>query len=84
MRTKTGQVVSTKMDNTVVIRVDRYEAHPIYKKKRRISQKFYAHDTEGKVKEGDTITIYESKPLSKLKRWTTEKPTKASNDKPTE
>ena len=75
MRTKKGTVVSTKMDKTVVVNVNTYKMHPKYKKRYRVSKKFYAHDAEKQYKEGDTITIYESKPLSKLKRWTVTPPT---------
>lgn len=70
MRTKTGTVVSAKMKNTLVVRVDSMRAHPKYKKLVRSSKKFYADDPEGKFKEGDKVTIYETRPLSKLKRWT--------------
>lgn len=74
MRTKTGIVVSAKMKNTLVVRVDSMRAHPKYKKLVRSSKKFYADDPEGKFKEGDKITIYETRPLSKLKRWTVIQP----------
>ncbi|MBD3328074.1 30S ribosomal protein S17 [Candidatus Peregrinibacteria bacterium] len=74
MRTKKGIVTSNKMDQTVVVTVHRYQNHPKYKKRYRISKKFYAHDPENKYQIGDEITIYESTPLSKLKRWTTVKP----------
>lgn len=70
MRTKTGTVVSSKMDKTIVVRVDSKKAHPKYKKLVSSSKKFYAHDPEKKFKEGDEVTIYEARPLSKLKRWT--------------
>ena len=70
MRTKTGIVTSTKMNKTVIVTVHSYKSHPKYKKRYRVSKKFYAHDPDGKVKEGDKITIYETKPISKLKRWT--------------
>lgn len=70
MRTKTGIVVSAKMDKTIVVKVDSRKAHPKYKKFVRSSKKFYAHDPEKKYRKGDTVTIYESRPLSKLKRWT--------------
>lgn len=77
MQTKTGIVVSAKMKNTLVVRVDSKKAHPLYKKLVRTSKKFYAHDQESKFKEGDEVTIYETRPLSKLKRWTvTPPPTK--------
>lgn len=63
------------MDKTVVVRVISQKTHPKYKKKLNISKKFYAHNPEGNVvKEGDKITIYETRPMSKLKRWTTVKP----------
>ncbi|MBI2638931.1 30S ribosomal protein S17 [Candidatus Peregrinibacteria bacterium] len=78
MRTKTGIVVSNKMKNTVVVRVEFKKAHQKYKKLMRVSKKFYADDPENKYKEGDSITIYETRPLSKLKRWTVTEPTKSS------
>lgn len=70
MRTKTGIVTSSKMQKTIVVKVDSQRTHPKYKKLMRVSKKFYAHDPDNKFKEGDTVTIYESRPLSKLKRWT--------------
>lgn len=74
MRTKTGTVVSDKMDKTIVVKVDSYKTHAKYKKKFRVSKKYYAHDPGKKFKTGDTVTIYETRPLSKLKRWTVEQP----------
>lgn len=76
MRTKTGTVTSDKMDKTVVVTVHTYESHPIYKKRFRKTRKFYAQDPENKFKIGDEVTIYETKPISKLKRWTVVKPEK--------
>lgn len=70
MRTKTGVIVSSKMNKTLVVRVDTKRSHPKYKKLVRTSKKFYAHDPDGKYREGDKVTIYECRPLSKLKRWT--------------
>lgn len=70
MRTKIGIVVSNKMKNTAVVRVEFKKAHAKYKKLMRVSKKFYAENPENKYKEGDTVTIYETRPLSKLKRWT--------------
>ena len=70
MRTKTGIVSSTKMAKTVVITVNSYKNHPKYKKRYRVSRKFYAHtDTPESFNVGDEITIAETKPISKLKRW---------------
>lgn len=74
MRTKKGIVTGSKMDKTIVVTVHTYKIHPKYKKKYRVSGKFYAHDPENKHQEGDSVTIYETRPLSKLKRWTVEKP----------
>ncbi|MDR0484121.1 MAG: 30S ribosomal protein S17 [Alphaproteobacteria bacterium] len=64
-----GVVVSDKMDKTVVVRVERYIQHPIYKKFMKRSKKFMAHDETNSFKEGDTVKILESKPLSKNKKW---------------
>lgn len=69
MRTKTWVVVSTKMDKTIVVRVDAYKTHSKYKKRFKVSSKFYAHDEKALAKEGDLVTIVETRPLSKLKRW---------------
>ncbi len=69
MRTITGTVVSTKMDKTVVVSVDSYKSHEKYHKKYKVTKKFYAHDESNACKEGDIVTITESRPLSKLKRW---------------
>lgn len=74
MRTKTGTVVSAKGDKTIVVQVDTYEAHAKYKKRYRVSTKFHAHDPENHYKEGENVTVYETRPLSKLKRWTVIKP----------
>lgn len=80
MRTKSGTVTSNKMKDTVVVTVHTYKRHPKYKKRYRISKKFYAHDPGNQLNEGDTITIYESTPLSKLKRWTTIEPEMKKED----
>ncbi len=70
MRTRTGTVTSTKMDKTVVVTLDTHQRHPKYKKSFKISKKYYAHDELNTCKEGDIVTIVESRPLSRLKRWT--------------
>jgi small subunit ribosomal protein S17 len=70
MRTITGTVVSNKMDKTVVISVDSYKSHAKYHKKYKVTKKFYAHDEANTCNIGDVITINESRPLSRLKRWT--------------
>ncbi len=69
-RSKTGRVVSDKMDKTVVVSVERLRRHPIYKRVVRLSSKFKAHDAENSAHVGDTVRIEESRPLSREKRWT--------------
>ncbi len=65
-----GEVVSNKMTKTIVVRVQRRFPHPQYKKVVTSYKKFYAHDENAVAKIGDTVCIEESRPLSKLKRWT--------------
>ncbi|MCK4312812.1 MAG: 30S ribosomal protein S17 [Candidatus Cloacimonetes bacterium] len=67
--TKTGVVVSDKMDKTIVVRVERQFKHPLYKKIIRRHKKFKAHDEKSECKIGDLVQIQESKPISKHKRW---------------
>lgn len=69
MRTITGTVISNKMDKTIVVSVDSYKSHPKYHKKYKVTKKFYAHDENNTCNIGDTVTISESRPLSRLKRW---------------
>jgi small subunit ribosomal protein S17 len=69
MRTKKGVVTSTKMDKTIVVSVETYKSDPKYKKRYKVTRKFYAHDENNTCKEGDVVTIKETRPLSKLKRW---------------
>lgn len=63
-------VVSNKMEKSLVVVVERVKIHPIYKKRFVVRSKFYAHDELNQAKTGDTVKIRETKPLSKLKRWT--------------
>lgn len=74
IRTKKGTVVSDKMDKTVVVEVKAYKSHPLYKKNYLTTKKFKAHDPENQYKIGDEITIYETRPLSKTKKWTVVSP----------
>src|SRR5262252_2747262 len=67
---KVGQVVSTKMKKTIVVEVSRRVPHPLYKRIIGKRKKFYAHDEQGTARMGDVVRIVESRPLSKLKRWT--------------
>ena len=66
---KLGQVVSNKMDKTVVVAVESYRPHPIYKKAVRRIKKFKAHDEQNTCHIGDMVKIEETRPLSKEKRW---------------
>jgi small subunit ribosomal protein S17 len=67
---KVGNVVSTKMHKTIVVQVEVRKTHPKYKRVIKLSKKFYAHDEENTARVGDVVRIRESRPLSKLKRWT--------------
>jgi len=64
-----GCVVSDKMDKTITVRVDRIAHHPVYNKLMRQATKFKVHDEKNAAKEGDTVRIEETRPLSKTKRW---------------
>jgi len=66
---KVGEVVSTKMQKTIVVEVSRRVPHPLYTRIIGKRKKFYAHDEEGTAKLGDVVRIVECRPLSKLKRW---------------
>ena len=67
---KIGEVVSNKMSKTIVVVVTRRVQHPLYKRIVTKRKKFYAHDEQGQAQVGDIVRITESRPLSKLKRWT--------------
>ncbi len=67
---KIGEVVSTKMQKTIVVVVARRVPHPLYKRIVTKRKKFYAHDEKGDAKLGDVVRIVECRPLSRLKRWT--------------
>jgi len=68
-RVLTGVVVSDANDKTVIVRVDRRVRHPIYKKTIQRSKKYAAHDEKNQFKIGDKVSIIESAPISKTKRW---------------
>jgi small subunit ribosomal protein S17 len=68
--TKTGQVVSTKMNKTIVVEVSMRKSHALYRRVISKSRKFYAHDENNTARVGDYVEIEESRPISKLKRWT--------------
>lgn len=69
-KTRIGVVVSDKMTKTIAIDVVRRVPHPRYKKIIKRTKRLYAHDEEGLAKVGDKVRIMETRPLSKLKRWT--------------
>lgn len=68
-KTRMGVVVSDSPDKTVVVRVDRRFAHPLYGKSITGSKKYHAHDENNDYRVGDVVRIQETRPLSKLKRW---------------
>jgi small subunit ribosomal protein S17 len=68
-RALVGQVVSTKMDKTIAVRIERRVEHPIYKKYMRRYTKLLVHDENNECKEGDKVAIEECRPLSKNKAW---------------
>lgn len=68
-KTRTGEVVSNKMDKTITITVQRKLRHPIYGKFVKKSKKFVAHDENNDCNIGDVVRIMETRPLSKRKRW---------------
>jgi len=68
-KTFTGIVTSDKMDKTITVNVDIYKKHPLYGKRVKQSKKFHAHDEEQVAKIGDTVTIMETRPFSKTKKF---------------
>ena len=64
-----GEVVSTKMQKTIVIEVTRKFSHPLYTRVMSRDKRFYAHDEKKEAHVGDIVRIEETRPLSKLKRW---------------
>ena len=68
-KTRTGKVVSDKMDKTIVVVVERHMKHPLYKKVIKRTYKLKAHDENNECNIGDTVKVMETRPLSKDKRW---------------
>ena len=68
-KTRTGLVVSDKMQKTVVVEIERRVPHPVYGKMVTRTKRVKAHDEENSAKTGDTVRIMETRPLSKDKRW---------------
>jgi len=69
-RTLTGKVVSNKMDKSITVLIERRVKHPVYGKYLTKSTKLHAHDENNVCKEGDMVTIAETRPISKTKAWT--------------
>ena len=68
-KTRTGKVVSDKMDKTIVVAVEDHVKHPLYKKIVKGTYKLKAHDEQNECRVGDTVKVMETRPLSKDKRW---------------
>jgi small subunit ribosomal protein S17 len=68
-RVLTGKVVSNKMDKTITVLIERREKHPVYGKYITRSSKVHAHDENNQCGIGDTVTVAESRPISKSKTW---------------
>jgi len=68
-KTRTGEVISSGMNKTIVVRTVTRVPHAKFGKIVKQMKKFYAHDEENKAKPGDTVRIMETRPMSKLKRW---------------
>ena len=68
-KTRTGHVVSNKMDKTIVVAVEDHVKHPLYKKIVKRTYKLKAHDENNEDNIGDTVRVMETRPLSKDKRW---------------
>ena len=68
-KTRTGKVISNKMDKTIVVAVEDHVKHPLYNKIVKRTYKLKAHDEENQCGIGDTVKVMETRPLSKDKRW---------------
>jgi small subunit ribosomal protein S17 len=68
-KTRIGVVVSDKMEKTIVVAVEDYRKHPLYKKIMKKTKRYKAHDEENTCKVGDKVRIMETRPLSKDKHW---------------
>jgi small subunit ribosomal protein S17 len=68
-KTRTGKVVSNKMDKTIVVAIEEHVKHPLYKKIVKDTYKLKAHDENNEYMIGDVVKVMETRPLSKDKRW---------------
>ncbi|MGL4879983.1 MAG: 30S ribosomal protein S17 [Waterburya sp.] len=79
VKERVGEVVSDKMDKTVVVAIENRSPHPKYGKIVVKTKKYKAHDAENQCKIGDRVRIRETRPLSKTKRWTVEEIIESQN-----
>ena len=68
-KTRTGKVISNKMDKTIVVAIEEHVKHPLYKKIVKDTYKLKAHDENNECRVGDTVEVMATRPLSKDKRW---------------
>lgn len=68
-KSRIGVVISSKMNKTAVVNVERRVPHPVFKKIITNSKRYYVHDESNKLNVGDKVKIVETRPVSKLKRW---------------
>ena len=68
-KTRTGKVISDKMDKTIVVAIEEHVKHPLYKKIVKDTYKLKAHDENNECRVGDKVKVMETRPLSKDKRW---------------
>lgn len=68
-KSREGIVVSDAMDKTVVVMVERRVRHPLYGKEIRRSKKYHVHDEGNRAKKGDRVRFFETRPISRTKRW---------------
>ena len=80
-RTLTGVVSSDKRDKTITVMITSRETHPLYRKQYTVTRKYTAHDEKNEAREGDTVMIEETRPISKTKTWSLVKVIEKSHDK---
>lgn len=68
-KVRIGEVISNKMDKSVILKIDTFKMQPIYKKRVKRMTKLYAHDPDNKCQIGDRVKVIETRPFSKMKRW---------------
>ena len=68
-KVRTGMVISTKMQKSIVVAIEQQVAHPLFKKRVKQTSRFMAHDEKNEAKVGDKVRIEETRPLSARKRW---------------